>query len=205
MYHAWVSNWGGEGLNVRPIKITGKVSNVLAQTSCWEDEFEKTLEGEAFVCMVTITFVIGAIRLPRSDFDWERDGPYGVCLNMRAFEYARIEFVQSRFSIFRDSSRNRFVKASRVSVLDFLKFNNASTLTSLALLKADWAMKSCEGDIGDVDCRRVECVVYIQHCAPRFGLERDDARRVSLLQAEGILMNGGWSQKSLLWGGFRGG
>ncbi|KAF6138603.1 hypothetical protein GIB67_032497 [Kingdonia uniflora] len=36
------------------------------------------------------------------------------------------------------------------------------------------------GKIGDVDGYRVECMVYIQHCAPRFGLERDDARRVGL-------------------------
>ncbi|KAF6141409.1 hypothetical protein GIB67_021225 [Kingdonia uniflora] len=68
----------------------------------------------------------------------------------RAFEYARIAFTQSRFSIFRDSSRNPFAKASRVSVLDFLKLNNAPTLTTLSLLK--------EGEIGDVDGYRVECV-----------------------------------------------
>ncbi|KAF6158921.1 hypothetical protein GIB67_012338 [Kingdonia uniflora] len=166
MYHGWISGRGGEGLKVRPIEITGKVGNVLVQTSRSEDEFERTLEGETFIRMVTITFVIGAIRLPISDFDWERDAPYGACLDVRSFEYARIAFSQSRFSIFRDSSRNRFVNASRVSVLDFLKLNNASTLTSLSLLKANWAMKSCEGEIGDVDGCRVECVVYIQYCAP---------------------------------------
>ncbi|KAF6142191.1 hypothetical protein GIB67_037109 [Kingdonia uniflora] len=84
MYHGWISGRGGEGLKVRPIKITGKVGIVLVQTSCSEDEIERALEGEAFVCMVTIAFVIGAIRLPRSDFNWERDAPYGVCLDMRS-------------------------------------------------------------------------------------------------------------------------
>ncbi|KAF6140682.1 hypothetical protein GIB67_013975 [Kingdonia uniflora] len=77
MYHGWVSGRAGEGLKVRPIEITGKVGKVLVQTSCSEDEFERTLEGEAFVRMVAIAFVIGAIRLPRSDFDWERYAPYG--------------------------------------------------------------------------------------------------------------------------------
>ncbi|KAF6139870.1 hypothetical protein GIB67_009717 [Kingdonia uniflora] len=180
MYHGRVSSRGGEGLEVRPIEITGKVGNVLVQTSCSEDEFERTLEVEAFVRMVAIAFVIGTIRLPMSDFDWERNTPYGVYLNVLAFEYARIAFAQSRFSIFRNSSRNFFVKASRVSVLDFLKLNNTSTLTSLSLLKANWAMKSYVGEIGDVDGCRVECALYIQHYAPRFGLERDDARRVGL-------------------------
>ncbi|KAF6175786.1 hypothetical protein GIB67_039554 [Kingdonia uniflora] len=83
MYHGWVSSRGGEGLEVRPIKITGRVGNVLVQTSCSEDDFERMLEGKAFVRMVIIAFVIGTIRLPRSDFDWERDAPYGVCLNVR--------------------------------------------------------------------------------------------------------------------------
>ncbi|KAF6162590.1 hypothetical protein GIB67_003136 [Kingdonia uniflora] len=120
MYHGWVSGRGSEGLKVRSIEITGKVGNVLVQTSCSEDEFERTLEGEAFVRIVTIAFVIGAIRLLRSDFDWEKG-----C--------------------------------------------------------AIWVLPGCaEGEIGDVDGCRVECVVYIQHCAPRFGLERDDVRRVGL-------------------------
>ncbi|KAF6136384.1 hypothetical protein GIB67_028074 [Kingdonia uniflora] len=83
MYHGWVNSRGGEGLGVRLIEITGKVGNVLVQTSCSEDEFEGTLGGKVFVCMVKIAFVIGAIRLPRSDFDWERDPPYGVYLNIR--------------------------------------------------------------------------------------------------------------------------
>ncbi|KAF6138883.1 hypothetical protein GIB67_018614, partial [Kingdonia uniflora] len=82
MYHGWVSSRGGEGLKVRPIEITGKVSNILVLMSCSEDEFVRTLEGKAFVRMVTIAFVIGAIGLPRSDFNWERDAPYGVCLNV---------------------------------------------------------------------------------------------------------------------------
>ncbi|KAF6172031.1 hypothetical protein GIB67_029449 [Kingdonia uniflora] len=70
----------GEGLKVRPIEITVKVGNVLVQTSCSEDEFERTSEGETFARIVTIAFVIGAIRLPKFDFDWERDTLYGVCL-----------------------------------------------------------------------------------------------------------------------------
>ncbi|KAF6173774.1 hypothetical protein GIB67_007450 [Kingdonia uniflora] len=63
--YSWVSSRGGEGLKVRPVEIAGKVSNILVQSFCWDDKFERTLEGRAFVCMVTITFVIGAIRLPR--------------------------------------------------------------------------------------------------------------------------------------------
>ncbi|KAF6144884.1 hypothetical protein GIB67_001895 [Kingdonia uniflora] len=83
MNYGWVSSRGGKGLDVRPIEITGKVGSILVQTSCSEDEFERTLEGEAFIRMVIIAFVIGAIRLPRSDYNWERDAPYGVYLNVR--------------------------------------------------------------------------------------------------------------------------
>ncbi|KAF6142108.1 hypothetical protein GIB67_037026 [Kingdonia uniflora] len=148
----WVNSRGGLRFEVRTVKITGKIGNILVQMTYSKDEFERALEGETFVGMVTVTFLISAVRFTWSDFDRERDMPNGVCLYMwqkgikrgsMEFEYASIAFMQSRFSIFRDSLRNLLVKASSVSLLDFLKLNRASTLTSLYLLKANWVMKSC--------------------------------------------------------------
>ncbi|KAF6170739.1 hypothetical protein GIB67_015691 [Kingdonia uniflora] len=107
----------------------------------------------------------------RSDFDWEGDAPYGFCpgcvgSGMRMLsQFAEVGSVRRLGMLvgFMESFEVDISVDLRGHLFEYLEF-----------------VEDEEGEIGDVDGCRVECVVNIQHCAPRFGLERDDARRVGL-------------------------